>query len=338
MFRVVICSVGLTAFACFILMKFGVHQGVSSVSITLPQPLLDKLNLLTSGVIPSSSASGGASSSSSSKDTKRCIDESGGFYDDYSNNEWKIKLDAMNRLLPRQETNATDKFPHGHAFYASIYHPTWSCDVTERVGVMVDGGKFVCDPHRISKDCLVYSIGSNNDWSFEQSVRKLMKCEIHTFDHTITPINKPNYIQFHKIGLGPHNSTNESMPSLLTMIDQLGHHDRPIDILKVDCEGCEVEAILPLLKKRSWRKNPPIRQLLIEFHWHRDQDLELLRAAADMGYVIFSKEANPYGRCCYEFSLLQLYLNETQLGKAVATTEVKRPSGLLSHRNFRGTL
>ena len=47
-----------------------------------------------------------------------------------------------------------------------------------------DGGKWVCDPHRITeqKDCLVYSVGSNNDFSFEMAVLKDIgpHCEIHT--------------------------------------------------------------------------------------------------------------------------------------------------------------
>lgn len=42
----------------------------------------------------------------------------------------------------------------------------------------------LADPHRIAKsdDCLVYSIGSNNDFSFEEAVLKHIgqHCEIHT--------------------------------------------------------------------------------------------------------------------------------------------------------------
>lgn len=51
-------------------------------------------------------------------------------------------------------------------------------------GKVGDGGKWICDAHRIreQEECLVYSIGSNNDFSFEASVLKDIgqHCEIHT--------------------------------------------------------------------------------------------------------------------------------------------------------------
>eukprot|EP01066_Platyproteum_vivax_P004613 Platyproteum_vivax@DN15975_c0_g1_i1.p1 len=113
MLRAIIASVGFTAFACFLLMKIGAHE---TVNITLPQPLLDKLSQITSGLSSSSS-----SVSSRKKNVGKCIDESGGFYDDYNDDEWSIKLEAMQRLIPRQEMNAAERYPYGHAFYASIY-------------------------------------------------------------------------------------------------------------------------------------------------------------------------------------------------------------------------
>jgi hypothetical protein len=52
-------------------------------------------------------------------------------------------------------------------------------------------------------NCLVYSIGSNNQIDFEIAVTKHLGCEIHTFDPTL---NKPfigdAYSSFHPWGLG----------------------------------------------------------------------------------------------------------------------------------------
>ena len=71
---------------------------------------------------------------------------------------------------------------------------------------MGDGPKWICDPHRIhKKNCLVYSIGSNNKFEFEQSVLDEISpdCEIHTFDPTIGehPSRKPAKVNFHPIGI-----------------------------------------------------------------------------------------------------------------------------------------
>lgn len=307
MWKIVAVSVLCTMAMCYIWVH--ARGDRPPIEITLPKGLLDKLTKETP-------TAGG--------NTSKGRTQSGGFYHDIDEKHWNIKLEAMNRLLPRQEMDANRRFPYGHAYYSSIYHPTWSCDVTERVGLMSDGGKFICDPHRIPKDCLIYSIGSNNDWSFEENAYNLLGCEIHTFDHTIDPVNMPKFVNFHKWGLGAWNSTDDILISLPNIIDKLGHTNRAIDILKVDCEGCETEAIRPLFQMKSWRTNPPIRQINIEFHWHRYTDLELLRAATDNGYVIFMKEANPFGRCCYEFSLLQLYVNDAKTGNIVANVEEKR--------------
>lgn len=87
----------------------------------------------------------------------------------------------------------------------------------------------MCDPHRITKDkqyCLVYSVGSNNDFSFEEGVWRDVspECEIHTFDPTTgkQPSNLPaGNIHFHPWGLaGQENGVNKALPSI---IKELGH-------------------------------------------------------------------------------------------------------------------
>jgi hypothetical protein len=53
-------------------------------------------------------------------------------------------------------------------WFQQNYEPNFSCAEEERVG-NGDGGKWICSPHRINEiaveqRCLVYSIGSNNDF------------------------------------------------------------------------------------------------------------------------------------------------------------------------------
>lgn len=105
-------------------------------------------------------------------------------------------------------------------------------------------GKWVCNPHRISelmriqnKKCVVFSIGSNNDFSFEMGIRKeLPDCEIHTFDHTVTPTAVPEGVQFHKWGLSTKDSGNMKTLSTIMKTLNLGPN-HSLEILKVDVEG-----------------------------------------------------------------------------------------------------
>ena len=87
--------------------------------------------------------------------------------------------------------------------------------------------------------CLVYSIGSVGDSSFEASVYESISpaCEIHTFDLNpwsyYTSREMPKFMNYHtqRIGKEPPSKT---IPEI---VKDLGHTDRTIDLFKIDCEG-----------------------------------------------------------------------------------------------------
>lgn len=47
-------------------------------------------------------------------------------------------------------------------FFFVTHEPTFTCGYERKIGSRCDGGKWICDPHRILKggSCLVYLIGS----------------------------------------------------------------------------------------------------------------------------------------------------------------------------------
>ena len=72
-----------------------------------------------------------------------------------------------------------------------------------------DGGKFYCDTGFTNeKDCIIFSIGSNDDYSFERDVvEKSPHCIIHTFDCTgnFSPpsdLQNTSRVHFHEICIG----------------------------------------------------------------------------------------------------------------------------------------
>jgi len=209
-------------------------------------------------------------------------------------------------------------------FYQSRWEPTFHCALAERLGPTGDGGKWVCDPGSIGPDCLVYSLGSNNDFRFEVAVHeRLPHCEIHTFDHTIDaePSNKPPYVHFHHWGLATTHEQSAQKPKMFTLKQlaaKLGHSDRMIEIMKVDIESAEVDAV------DSWAHGPIARQILVETHlhtkpkppnqgWPKPQELDgfLQKLTTKQHYAVISKEPNIIaardgGHCCAEYSLLKM--------------------------------
>jgi hypothetical protein len=137
-----------------------------------------------------------------------------------------------------------------------------------------DGPKWICNPHRLGlresrpKDCLIYSIGSNGEYDFEEGLLQelelsrggggntLQSCEIHVFDFGgyERPDDAARNIHYHQWGLEgteEKSKIKRKMMSFPDIVKTLGHEKRTIDILKIDCEGCEwyvVFASLPRLR------------------------------------------------------------------------------------------
>jgi hypothetical protein len=109
----------------------------------------------------------------------------------------------------------------------------------------------------------------------------------------------PPYLHYHvhKVGLPP-GATNIS-----TIVKELGHGGRTIDIFKIDCEGCEWETY------ESWfGEGVDIRQIQVELHGIRQSTHTFFKRLFDLGYVVFHKEPNTLG-CggdCIEYSFLKL--------------------------------
>ena len=171
-----------------------------------------------------------------------------------------------------------------------------------------DGGKWVCQAliPPAGKKCLILSIGSGHDFSWETEMHSSWPhCKIHVFDGTNyglgAPKNPPTFLTFHsrdfKIGI------NEELDSALEGGTQL-------DILKIDCEGCEYSSLMPFLYKVT------TSQVLVELHGciHRSyaKNLFLMNSLSGM-FSIFSEEPNRKHSdgTCIEFGLARKPSNET---------------------------
>lgn len=220
---------------------------------------------------------------------------------------------AVAKKIRRRDQTGKNKF--------DIYEPEAVCFTEERFGsnerfsAFGDGPKFVCgldflDP----KDCLVYSIGSNNKIEFEKSIKEFVGCEIHTFDPTLREaFVGGEYATFHPWALGADGQVmqfngidrNITGKSLVTIVSELNHTGRKIDILKIDCEGCEWE-VMPVVFDAVLNGTMHIDQIQIELH---DTDATFINAlfqAADRAnFRIFHKERNHWGWTCKGYKCVE---------------------------------
>jgi len=257
-------------------------------------------------------------------------EQSYGFFDDIPNYKWKLQQEIAWRepfVAPRFNTDEPIDLKNWDnnmgLWYLFNYSPNFSCQFEQRVGPTEEGRKWICDPHRLKRiseerknkgkrGCLVYSVGSAGNFYFEESLQELLgpeTCEIHVFDfgdfESKMPKNKNIY--YHQWGLTNNDAifTNHQDKEMKTYDETrkiLGHENDILDILKIDCEGCEWS------QYESWIASN-VRQVLVEVHMVPEDAHKFFQAHQKAGYVIFHKEPNTIspGSCCEEFSFIKLH-------------------------------
>jgi FkbM family methyltransferase len=156
------------------------------------------------------------------------------------------------------------------------------------------GGWAVC-PDGLDAASVVYSFGIGTDVSFDLGLIARFGCRVHAFDPTPRALGwlrqqaLPEALVVHPVGLAGHDgelrvapppdpghvsfsslraaapvdggATRIPVRRLRTLATELGH--ARIDLLKMDIEGSEYDALADLL-----HSGPPVGQILVEFH-HR---------------------------------------------------------------------
>lgn len=245
--------------------------------------------------------------------------ESFGFMEAEEDELWALrKVAHQSQMKIERVGRSLCSHCRGALWWAFHYEPTFSCGYEIRVGSYGDGGKWVCNPHRIAQlaqserdgGCLVYSVGSMGDYGFEESINDEISstCEIHTFDlkpwNSYTDKPPPDFMHYHVAALGIQHPA-KSLPEIVV---ELGHVGRRIDILKIDCEGCEWSTF------RGWLgAGVDIRQILVELHDSPDHPVDDTTKHAmydflfEHGYVVFHKESNSLcGGDCIEYAFIKL--------------------------------
>lgn len=210
-----------------------------------------------------------------------------------------------------------------------------------RLGGEGDGGKWLCAGSLLnSTGCVIYSVGSNDQWEFEDAMLAETPCEVHTFDCTSPAKTRGPRHHFHPVCVGvPREGVQCSYGDNCRTFERVRYrsweqitaalgHDR-VDLLKVDIEGFEYD-FFASLQEATGCALPS--QIAVEIHYRRlynDESVpppgvgatNLFRGGhvlslaelstfaahlANLGYLPVGREPNPEGMdCCSEFTLLR---------------------------------
>ena len=135
--------------------------------------------------------------------------------------------------------------------------------------------KLACGINQLQQPCVVYSVGGNNEWEFEQDMLRKTECEIHTFDCTGTKsrfvVPKHPKLHFHYICVHTHHMAASGDNGEFWTFGEIArflNHTR-VDLLKMDVEGFEWPLFLSWADLDHSRASESLlpMQILVEVHY-----------------------------------------------------------------------
>ncbi|CAL1529137.1 unnamed protein product [Lymnaea stagnalis] len=176
-----------------------------------------------------------------------------------------VGLIPSNALLSSMQWSEVSELYHKYLSANQIV-----CQNVERLGRVTDGGWDMCNDSQYSPkgQCIVYSFGIADDFSFDNAVVEKFGCEVHSFDPSIDMQTKKRGDKkfFYKLGIADSDRTlasGWSMSRFESIRASLKHMKRTINILKLDIEEWEWEVLPDLLASDHLKS---VDQLLIELH------------------------------------------------------------------------
>jgi hypothetical protein len=202
---------------------------------------------------------------------------------------------------------------------------------------MGDGEKRVCGLQQLqamnsldgtnNSECVVYSIGSRNEWSFETSIVEKTHCRVETFDCTLAasvtgpPAALQSRVRLHKVCLGSSDYTLKDGKQFLSWpsLHKLTGLTHSPTYLKMDIEGYEFPVMLSIIN--SGQQLP--LQIAMELHTIRMEKGQYVRDyTVDTGefyafvhflykfggyYLVDRNDDNNQCTCCSEILLAKLH-------------------------------
>lgn len=236
---------------------------------------------------------------------------------------WRNMLHASERSF-RSFISYDETKRHRDVSMFDPIEPTWNCETKQRVPEAGgDGPKWMCGIDQLGEKPLIYSFGSSGDIAFELAMRSVRpNAEIVVFDPTMAEKERNHVVttgfKLVESGLVGRNVKEFSIGAtkfpgldLLSHMVALGHQSRVIDVLKIDIERSEYDALSTITVGDCPTADVHIGQLQIEMHVVSSNDNVIVRKFVEhlysCGLKVFSKERNQWGckgAYCVEFSFI----------------------------------
>ncbi|CAF1338411.1 unnamed protein product [Adineta steineri] len=226
--------------------------------------------------------------------------------------------------------NTTDGYITHMAYPEKTHLPCPNKYGLVRYGKSLGTGKVLCGIATIppSAKCIIYSLGSNNNFEFEQAIIEQTSCQVHTYDCTSSPPKVPiKGLTFHNVCMGeqtnlqqhifPYSVRKEKLYNNETVIFkrfsqivQENNHDH-VHVLKMDIEGAEYGVFADIFNS-SKGINLPF-QISFESHWwyhdfyHAILHQHMFNQLWKKGYRFLYHELNPGDPSCVEWTLMRVF-------------------------------
>ncbi|CAI2352293.1 unnamed protein product [Caenorhabditis sp. 36 PRJEB53466] len=207
-----------------------------------------------------------------------------------------MRQEALNHCdVSRKKLQALSLQNTSHLFYEALKEEAF-CPVKVRVGGVGDSGKVSCDPRMARNGCTMMSLGLNDQIQYDEEIQSMTsnRCKIVGAD-----MAKQNDTTQKKYKTMRGQLFVGRVPDTLKLFRMMIDSDsKEIEILKIDIESSEHEALEPFLK------NYFVCQILIEIHGYPAKQLEMLQKISRQGFRMFNFEPNPACRVCCEYSFI----------------------------------
>ncbi|EFO94788.1 hypothetical protein CRE_24355 [Caenorhabditis remanei] len=247
-----------------------------------------------------------------------------------------IKQLRKNALLTAENDRKilfnASRLTNNQDFYRKVVEEAY-CGQKERIGEKGDGGKYVCNPKKVKKDCTLISLGLNNQIGFDKHIYEATgrQCKILGADIVSFTLNK-NFLMFRILDMKFYPSSSQfffcrietqfqyqqeqptrdayekmngelfaaKIPNDLTIPQMLEKTERiDVEFLKIDIEKGEFTALEPLIKDYF------VCQIFIEIHGLPSDHLRMLQIIAKcIRFRIFNVDENLLCPLCCEYSMI----------------------------------
>lgn len=166
--------------------------------------------------------------------------------------------------VPKALTRVKGGLWHPSAYVLEYFRPNYPCTQEQRLGMWSDRGGWICQPYTLNPLSVVYTFGSEGKMTFEVELYRKLQPEIHLLNPGVPEIFHEKLatreeFRFHPVGL----SDVDRPPEFLTLKSLMKEYDHTyIDLLKVDCGGCEYKAFANILKEEL----VPIGQIIVDVY------------------------------------------------------------------------